>query len=260
MLFINTRPKDRAERLTEVLTRSGVKVIDFPLLILSAIPLSKQLEQLYSQLDSVEVIVVVSPTAANIGMQYLQQSGLQLSRLSHIQWIAVGQATATTLSRYGIRSDVPRVETSEGMLDLDIFKQQKNLQAVAFWRGEGGRQFMMQSLLDQGIQVFNFLLYERHCPEQSKLQFSELKHEILNTEDTVVMCISSEASWRNWLNLCQNQIEILQKCYYLVLGERLYQILQHDKKMQHIHFKMTQVNSLEPDILRETIAGLPRVI
>jgi uroporphyrinogen-III synthase len=36
--------------------------------------------------------------------------------LKHIQWIAVGQATANRLHEYGIEAHVPDVETSEGML------------------------------------------------------------------------------------------------------------------------------------------------
>ena len=47
--------------------------------------------QLYQQLEQVQVIVVVSPTAVEIGMRYLQQAGITLEQLAHIQWIAVGK-------------------------------------------------------------------------------------------------------------------------------------------------------------------------
>ena len=43
MLFINTRPQDRAEALTQALQQQHIEVIDLPLLQLSAQPWSEQL-------------------------------------------------------------------------------------------------------------------------------------------------------------------------------------------------------------------------
>ncbi|WP_447503092.1 uroporphyrinogen-III synthase, partial [Acinetobacter pittii] len=91
-----------------------------PLLELVAKPFSEHLLQLYQQLVKAQAIVVVSPTAVDVGMQYLIESGLKLDDLKHIQWIAVGQATANRLHEYGVDAHIPDVETSEGMLNLPI--------------------------------------------------------------------------------------------------------------------------------------------
>jgi len=72
MLFINTRPQDRASTLTEALVDAGYQVATLPLLELKAEPFSFELQQLYQQLEQTQVIVVVSPTAVEVGMQYLQ--------------------------------------------------------------------------------------------------------------------------------------------------------------------------------------------
>ena len=69
---------------------------------------------------------MVSPTAVDVGMQYLAQSGLKIDELKHIQWIAVGQATANRLHDYGIEAHVPEVETSEGCLTYLSFIVCKN--------------------------------------------------------------------------------------------------------------------------------------
>ena len=66
MLFINTRPQDRAEALTQALQQQHIEVIDLPLLQLSAQPWSEQLANLYAQLPHTHIIVVVSPTAVDI--------------------------------------------------------------------------------------------------------------------------------------------------------------------------------------------------
>ena len=165
MLFINTRPEDRAVNLTQALLEVGHQVINLPLLELVAEPFSGHLRELYQQLEQVQVIVVVSPTAVDVGMQYLQQQKISLDQLKHVQWIAVGQATAQALAKFDIDSHIPEVENSEGMLELPILNQQVHLDKVAFWRGLGGRQFMMQQLQQQGVEILNFVLYRRQCPK-----------------------------------------------------------------------------------------------
>ena len=50
MLFINTRPKIRAEKLNQSLTAEGYEVIDYPLLELIESPYSDELSGLYRQL------------------------------------------------------------------------------------------------------------------------------------------------------------------------------------------------------------------
>ena len=127
MLFINTRPAIRAKALTQCLTQAGVVVFELPLLALQARAYTTDLQQQFQQLEHVQAIVVVSPTAVEIGMQYLQRSQLELSALSQIAWIAVGQKTADVLAQYGVEAHVPEVETSEGMLDLPLFSQRQDL-------------------------------------------------------------------------------------------------------------------------------------
>ena len=238
MLLINTRPQDRAAALTQALQMAGYQVDELPLLELIAAPFSKSLEQLYQQLDQVQVIVVVSPTAVEIGMRYLKQAKIALERLKHIQWIAVGQTTAQALHAFGIRSVVPKVENSEGMLALPQLAQATHLNNVAFWRGIGGRQFMMHQLQQQGIDVLNFVLYHRQCPELSIERFSTLVQQYQQQYQYVAVVISSEASWNNWQGLLQHNPTNIQ-WVYLVLGQRLTQLLetaqaQSDNKMHII--------------------------
>lgn len=223
MLFINTRPEDRAASLTQALLVAGYQVESLPLLALVAEPFSDSLQTLYQQLEETQVIVVVSPTAVEIGMRYLQQAGIQLAQLEHIQWIAVGQATAHALAKFDIVSDVPEVENSEGMLELPILKQRENLNKIAFWRGEGGRQFMMQQLQQRGVSILNFVLYRRQCPEKSRTDFFNILRK-LNSNQPAAVLISSEASWCNWLQLCGQYPNDVQ-WVYLTLGERLTKIL-----------------------------------
>jgi len=255
MLFINTRPDSRAAELTQALQNKGYQVESLPLLELVAKPFSDSLLQLYQQLRGAQAIVVVSPTAVDVGMQYLKQSSLKLSDLKHIQWIAVGQATANRLHEYGIDAHVPDVETSEGMLSLPILYNMQQTGSVAFWRGEGGRQFMMDTLQQQGIQILNFVLYHRQCPEASYLTFKHLtQNSNYNLEKWLVL-ITSEASWKYWLELClKNNVQ--PDCVYLVLGPRLFQLVKKYCDQQQAHFHIIQLENLSPSGMIHHIQAL----
>lgn len=246
MLFINTRPIDRALALTQKLQHVGIEVLPLPLLQLQPCALDAQLQALYHALPRSQVIVVVSPTAVTLGMQYLQATGLQASDLSDITWVAVGKKTAQVLASYGISSVVPDLETSEGMLALDTFVTLKAHDQVAFWRGEGGRQLMMQQLQTQDIDILNFVLYRRSCPELSPAVLNTLKLSLQQQHRPVVL-ISSEASWENWCQLLQQHAIWLTQVHYLVLGERLAACLAHTGVRQNIDFSVQILLDLSPE-------------
>lgn len=252
MLFINTRPADRACALSQALRQQAWSVIELPLLELKACPWSDVLAQLYQQLPQAQRIVVVSPTAVHIGMEYLAQSGIGLDQLQHLQWIAVGEKTAQVLAEYGISSAVPEVETSEGMLELPLLKSLAAGSCIAFWRGEGGRQFMMDSLQQAGMQILNFILYQRQCPAASIQQMPVLLPQLQQHPD-YWMLISSEASWLNWLMLIQEQKELLNRGRYLVLGDRLEALLVHYQQQHQTRFQLIKLTNLKTETILQQI-------
>lgn len=248
MLLINTRPETRAQALSQKIRTLGVEVLDLPLLELIAVDYLAHLAQLYQQLLQTQVIVVVSPSAAEIGLAYLTLSGLDLAQLAHIQWIAVGQTTARFLKQHGILAITPDVETSEGMLSLPILKQLA-ITRVAFWRGEGGRQLMMQQLQQQGVEVLNFILYIRQLPYETQQRFQQNIQDLEHIEKKIYVCMSSEASWLNWQKLCHNYPNILMKCCYLALGERLYHLISSTNLPHNGQYQVVQLTSLAPEII-----------
>ncbi len=247
MLFINTRPKIRAEKLNQSLTAEGYEVIDYPLLELIESPYSDELSGLYRQLAKTQVIVVVSPTAAEIGLRYLHLSGVEIEQLKHIQWVAVGQRTADYLAQSQIYAEVPAIETSEGMLQLEMFRSNTELKRIAFWRGEGGRQFMMQHLQAQGVEVLNFVLYSRRCPVEATEHLAQLTSRISAEQQKVWVLISSEASWLNWLELLKALPSHCHQCCYMVLGERLFHILKTYQHQQNAYYSVCRVDDLKPE-------------
>ncbi|WP_273778235.1 uroporphyrinogen-III synthase [Acinetobacter sp. GSS19] len=250
MWFINTRPQDRADNLTAALTAEGIRVKSLPLLELSACVWTPALATLYAELPQADMVVVVSPTAVRIGMQYLQQAGISLQLLASVQWIAVGKATAQVLAEYGISSHVPEVETSEGMLSLPLF-QQTSVNTIAFWRGEGGRQFMMQHLQQQGVRILNFVLYQRVCPKETLTTWQEWLPILHQKPAPVWMLVTSEASWLNWLSLIDRDELPWSDFHFLVLGPRLSDLLQQADVPQPLH--VLQLANLQPETILQQI-------
>lgn len=252
MLFLNTRPTDRADALTQTLQAENIDVIALPLLELQALPYSAQLADQFKQLLNVDVIVVVSPMAVDVGMRYLKQAHVQLQQLAHIRWIAVGETTARCLQQYGIQSLVPSVETSEGMLQIAELKALQSDAHIAFWRGIGGRQFMMEQLANAGHQILNMLLYQRGCPIDTHLEFAQHIDRIQHTKDVVTL-ITSEASWLNWLMLTDQFQAQMRHIEYWVLGERLAAVLKQYAQMHQIMLKIHQVDYLKPAYLLDIL-------
>jgi uroporphyrinogen-III synthase len=248
MLFINTRPSDRAVALSTALSKQQVNVFELPLLELQALEYNSDLYFLYQQLAKSHVIVVVSPTAVEIGMQYLMQSGIAITDLCHVQWIAVGLKTAQALAGYGIQASIPEVETSEGMLQLPNLQNLAVGSCIAFWRGEGGRQFMMQQLHAAGMQILNFVLYQRRCPVSASTSLDSLVTQIQQHKNYTVL-ISSEASWCNWLELLQQYPKIVNQARYMVLGSRLTQLLTQYQHQQQAYFQIIEVFELTPNTI-----------
>ncbi|MGE8539030.1 MAG: uroporphyrinogen-III synthase [Acinetobacter sp.] len=255
MLLINTRPSDRAMSLTRQLQAAQVSVLELPLLELHAVPYSDELSSLYRQLAQSRIIVVVSPTAAQIGMQYLQQAGISLSSLVHVDWVAVGKATEQALASYGIQSHVPEVETSEGMLQLPVLVQLPAESGVAFWRGEGGRQFMMDHLRASHIRVLNFILYRRQCPAGTATILAE-NLAVLQAQQRFAVLISSEASWLNWLTLIQQDADLMHQARYLVLGSRLAAILGEYQQQHSAAFQFVQIDDLEANTILQKMGQI----
>ena len=252
MLFINTRPAERAQPLTEALQSLGVGVLELPLLQLQALTLTAELQAQFSQLALVHVVVVVSPMAVEVGIRYLQQLGISINSLAHLTWIAVGQGTAQCLQAYGIESQVPEIENSEGMLQIEALKQLPSAAKIAFWRGIGGRQFMMEHLTKAGYEILNMLLYRRICPETTQLQFAAGIDQMQQATALWVL-ISSEASWLNWLRLLADRSDLLQQAQYWTLGERLTTVLQDYAQQQKIHLNMKRIEYLNTDYLLEMV-------
>ena len=256
---VNTRPADRAAALTSALLQAGYLVTELPLLQLDALPLDQALSDQLRLVQQMHCVIVVSPTAAEIGLSYLQQLQLQPRQLP-LQWIAVGQGTASVLQQAGLQPLTPALETSEGVLALQGVIEPHMQQQVMVWRGIGGRELMLRSLDEQGHVVHNVVLYQRGLPVQAAMQYRQLM-----AQQPDVLLISSGESWRHWQQLGQEMPWRLDQPasaasaslrYMLVLGERVCGIVRADLARQGSNAQVIQLQHLRPDSILSVLAAL----
>lgn len=248
--FINTRPQQRALPLSDALTNAGLTVVDLPLLEMIAIEPNKDDKQKLQAIaqSTYDVLVVVSPTAANLGMRSIKSNQV----LSSQTVVAVGDATAQALAANGVEAITPqslslthhpvtRLNNNEGMLKLPCIQQLSSGSRVMVWRGQGGRRLLIDSLQERGVLVDVIELYKRQLPEQTFLAYKNWTATKRAVEDSPIVLISSNEAFNNWQQVvaCNRHYQ-LNDFVYLVLGSRLANIVQQKKLL----FK--QIESLNP--------------
>lgn len=214
--IINTRPTVRASALSEALSQHGATVLALPLLETIPIALSATAQGYVQNLDRYDMVFVVSPTAAELGLQALADYWPQWP--IDMLWLAVGESTAQVLRTYMIDPLVPAQETSEGLLQLPQLQQLQQGQRLLVLRGEGGRNLVRDSLQTQGIPVDYIDLYRRQLPTASAQQWHDLQPQAPH-----IAFISSGESLEQWLNMAGQQA---QKMPVLVISPRLAALAQ----------------------------------
>jgi len=260
--FLNTRPPERSQPLTALLSQHGWRVIELPLLGLVPRALTRNeaadLDQLAHAPDRISVIIVVSPTAAELGLAALHTRGITAHQLP-LAWLAVGQGTADVLKAAGIEAQLPLLETSEGLIASPLLTALESGQTAMIWRGEGGRELVQQHLFAQGVSLAIINFYQRQLPASSMQFWAEhwgtpaRPDKKKDTPWPDIVLLSSGESWRYWQMLAGTRTF---QPWFLVLGERLWQQLQPHtarlsllQRLQPLHILQT-LESLDLTTIR----------
>jgi uroporphyrinogen-III synthase len=209
--IINTRPQARAKGLSDALQNHDATVLALPLLEVEAIPINPIAKQHLLDLDRYDMVFVVSPTAAELGLKALADYWPQWP--VDVAWLAVGDSTAQVLNSYLINPIVPQQETSEGLLQLPQLQQLQQGQRLLVLRGEGGRNLVRDTMQAQGVQVDYVDLYRRQLPDASVQRWQEIQHQSID-----IVIITSGETLTQWINIAGQQA---QKIPILVISSRL---------------------------------------
>lgn len=221
--ILATRPAAMAERLVLPLEAAGYKVDNVPLLAIEPLALSPQQKQWLLDLDQFSRVVVISPSAADVLLETLENYWPQWPIGVH--WYTVGQGTQIRLERAGIEASYP--EQGDKSEDLLLHKDLQNLtnEKALLVKGVGGRDLLYDTLTARGAKVSILPLYERVKPKLSSEQL-----DLLLAGDHQVLVVTSGDSLSQYLAFAKTRFtklqdleEQLNRCWLLVPSNRIEQ-------------------------------------
>lgn len=210
-----------AERLVLPLQTAGYQVNNIPLLAIAPLVLSPQQKQWLMDLDQYQRIVVISPSAADVLLEALDDYWPQWP--VSINWYTVGQGTKLRLEKVGIDASCPKVGDKSEDLLLNKGLQQLTGEKILLAKGVGGRDLLYDTLTARGAKVSVLPLYERVKPKLNPQQIEELlvgDHQILvvTSGDSLTQYLGFlKAKFVDSLALEQQQ----NRCWLLVPSYRI---------------------------------------
>lgn len=211
---LNTRPVDQAKSLSQAIEAAGGIAIACPALIIS----SKERTWLTSlpKLNQVDQAIFISANAVDCCFKAFNTE--QLSWPSAIQLIAVGEATATALSRYGLKAHcIPAKADSESLVQLAELQEVHNKKILLF-KGEEGRELIAETLLARGADLHCIEVYKRELP---KVEPQQLRALWQNEAVDIILFTSHQAMSNLFYLFGEEAKDWLCRTPCLVISERL---------------------------------------
>ena len=191
-----TRPVAQAANLAERIGAAGGKAVCFPLLVITPMENLLSLEAAIASFEEFNLAVFISPNAVAFSIPFI------LSRRAwpeNVRAAAVGSETAVRLASFGIRDvlfpDPPF--DSEALLALPALQSDVVTgMRILILRGDGGRDFLADTLRSRGAQVECVACYHRRASTDRRTIVSLLCNNELDA-----VTISSSEGLRNLLDL-----------------------------------------------------------
>lgn len=158
MVPLVVRPAAQANQLVQMLRQLGHAPLCCPLLETRP---GCDLPHLGDMLREADLVIAVSMHAVHFAHYFLLQTG---QTWPHIDYFAVGQASADAFAEAGIQALCPADPRSEGLLALPTL-QGVSGRRVLILRGNDGRDLIARTLASRGALVHYCATYERHYPD-----------------------------------------------------------------------------------------------
>jgi len=165
-MIVNTRPSTLAIKTNELLAESGIEFMHEPLTkILSISPSTQALLNL-KKLESYDVIIFTSQSAAKFGAPYLQK---HMTKNVNLSIMAIGLATQRVLNEHGLVSDVPLDFNSAG---LAVLIEERKYKKCLIFCGEKKPQLSLHTQIK--LDMFScYKVVEGDCLELNHITLNQ---------------------------------------------------------------------------------------
>lgn len=183
-----TRPHPHGTRLCELIQNAGGRAYHFPTIAFAPPKNHDLFIDSVRLLDQQDWLIFISPQAVSASIDEIKRVKPKLP--NHVQIAAVGASTAKALQQAGFTvSAVPSHEwNSESLLALPEFKELTG-KKIAVVRGEGGRDYLENTLKAKHARVLSVIAYQRILPQQDP---SECIRLLQKKAINIIICTSGE--------------------------------------------------------------------
>lgn len=161
--IVITRPAHQAGPIVALLRAQGATPILFPTIAIEPRIDREPARSVVRRLQTFDAAIFISANAAEQGLACVAAHGRWPADLLAI---AVGPGTAAALRERGVQHVVTPAARfdSEGIVDLPELASPAGRSYVIF-RGEGGREWLVETLRQRGARVELAEVYARHLPK-----------------------------------------------------------------------------------------------
>ena len=212
LTIIVTRPREQAVQMTSRIEQNGGFPLLFPLLDITSVQDTDALNEQISRLDQFNLAIFISPNAVQYGIAAIRAKGPIPNSL---KIATVGQGSAKALRESGIDEVIAPTERfdSEGLLALPELQNVGGWRVMIF-RGDGGREFLGDTLKSRGAIVEYATCYQRGKSQQDPA-------ELLSAKPDAITVTSSEALGYLWNMLNDKDRSILRNTPIFVPHARI---------------------------------------
>ncbi len=163
--IVVTRPAEQAQHMAELIRAQGGKPLLFPVLEIVDINDLKPLNDIIDRLEQFNWAIFISPNAVRKAINLIRA---RRSLPDTLKLAAIGRGSTRELRDLGI-TDVVAPTTrfdSENLLALPQFADIQG-QKIVIFRGDGGREFLGDTLIERGALIEYAECYRRARPDAS---------------------------------------------------------------------------------------------
>lgn len=199
LTVVNTRPKHQAESLSDIIRKAGGAVVEFPVIEIAPLKGPHFLEAKFKKPPEADIAIFISANAVDAVMTIPDSIKPWLENVSIA---SVGQATALKLESYGLTVNIkaPEPFNSEALLSLPELEMLRGKKVLIF-RGEGGREFLADTLRARGAEVEYIECYRRIIPSSDPASL----YQCWDEGNKLIILVTSNEGLRNLTNMVDKE-------------------------------------------------------
>ncbi|HUY74431.1 MAG TPA: uroporphyrinogen-III synthase [Candidatus Dormibacteraeota bacterium] len=190
-----TRARHQVDPFRRELVDLGAAVIEVPTLEIRPMPTDERVHNAITSLERTALVIFASANAVDIFFQMLLGTGADARALHTSKLCAIGQETAESLERHGLRPELVTSEyTAEGLAKALEGWEMKGVR-VLVPRAEVARDALPSLLANRGAEVEILPVYRSMCPPEAGPALLRL----FNAEGVDVITFTSSSTVYNFV-------------------------------------------------------------